>query len=480
MMRIVFYHVGKGDMSLVLFPSGQAMMVDCNKAEQAAQGELTDEDGLINLVKSEILDHRDAVGKTIPLVKEAAVSERQGKKKIPIALLAITHADSDHITKHKALQEHFEIEKLMDSGREYKDPSAATKDYLDFRKTMVSAGKYIRCERARPIKWAGIDAEIIALAPNRAVLPEENNNNQCLVLKVTYAGTSFLFAGDSPLDDWTNEENGILVLHGADVEADILNASHHGSRSFFTPEGPPEEGQQEWIEEQYDTRALTAIRPGMSFITCSDNEDAEHPNPIALEIYKKLTNPGIASSGKNHVVLSRDSQHLTYVVCSDGCLYLRTSRSCMSNSDAEGTDKPVYLVGSVKGGQGYLHTSGIWVVREPLANSPSLKFTVKEKGSWDRPVCFDWWVLNNGQEKDRLHREFYTIEGKERKGQSAWDRQLQYAGVHLMQCHASSADGKQWANWCVPVCHESSLNHALRWLEIFPGCVDPTRINCGW
>ena len=32
MLRVIFYHVGKGDLSLVLLPNGDALMIDCYKA----------------------------------------------------------------------------------------------------------------------------------------------------------------------------------------------------------------------------------------------------------------------------------------------------------------------------------------------------------------------------------------------------------------------------------------------------------------
>ena len=80
---------------------------------------------------------------------------------------------------------------------------------------------------------------------------------------------------------------------------------------------------------------------------------------------------------------------------------------------------------------------------------------------------------------DEFHREFYTMESSDRKKQSSWSRDLRYAGVHIMQCHASTEDKACWANWCVLICHADSLPYAERWLQLYPGCVDPSKINRG-
>ena len=396
---------------------------------------------------------------------------------MPIHVLAVTHADRDHITARKELKARFDIGQLIDNGRDYSDPSDATKDYLSYREEMKKQSRYLAFKRSARNIWAASGAIVDVLAPNRDVNPEEDSNNQCLVVRVEYKGRSFLFTGDSPLDDWVNDTTGILKLNGGAVSSQILNVSHHGSRSFFTPPGPRPQGQPEYSKEEYDVRALEKINPRLSFITCSDDEDAEHPHPIALELYQEHTNTGLPGSGESHTILSRNSKDLHYVVDVDGRLYIRTSRSRTNNADTKSMIVDPYLKGTVSSANGYLTKSGIWVSRKPLKSDDDVSFAVEAKGNWKHPISFDWWVLNNGQGADDIHREFYTMTSKDRKKQSSWKRPLAFEGVHLMQCHASADDGKQWANWCVLVCHESSLTYAHRWLEIFPGCIDSAKIN---
>jgi hypothetical protein len=478
MLRVIFYHVGKGDLSLVLLPDGQAMMVDCYKAHEAAQAELADSDTFLDRVGVHILEHREMIGRTNRVIAEAAAKEKAKTKRIPLAVLAITHADRDHVVSPERLKTHFEIGKLIDSGRDYADPSETQKEYLAYREEMRKADKYIAYKNAQYDIWAATGATVDVLCPNRPIDKSEDSNNQCLILRVAYKGKSFLFTGDSPVDDWANEKTGILKLHDPKVPSDILNVSHHGSRSFFTPPGPRPEGQPDYKKEEYDTRALKRISPALSFITCSDDEDADHPHPIALELYQELTNPNVdLSSRKSHVILSRDSQHLHHVVDTDGRLYMRTSRSRMNTSNQAAPSKGPYLVGTVSSRNGYLDPSGIWVARAPLHIDENVSFSVKAKGVWTGTIAFDWWVLNNGQGQDSYHREYYTMDAKDRKKQSSWSRDLKYDGLHLMQCYACNEDVSCWANWCVLVCYEQSLAYARRWLQIFAGLIDPARIN---
>jgi hypothetical protein len=476
MLRVIFYHVGKGDLSLVLLPNGEAMMIDCYKADELAQDAMTRDDSIFERIERTILRYRERAASTNASLRPAVEKERQRQKKIPIAALIITHADRDHITVRKKLREEFDIELLIDSGREYDASTDCMKDYLQFRKYMQDAGRYHPIPRATDNIWGASGATIDVLCPNRDVGWSEDNNSQCMVVRVEHNGWSFLFTGDSPWEDWADEKTGILTLHGSKPRAHILNASHHGSRTFFTPSGQRAPGQAEYTKEQFDRRGIRRISPVNSFITCSDDVDSEFPHPIALEVYQEETNREVAKGTASHVIMSRESKHMHYVVTDDGKLYSRTSFS-RNNAVAPQDGRSYSLRGRVSGGNGYLTNRGIWVTRMPLSSSATLSFQVEAKGPWPREIEFDWWVLNNGQGRDQFHREFYTIASQDRKKQSKWDRPIVYEGVHLMQCHASADNGNIWANWCVLVCHQSSVNYAEQWLDLYPTCIDTRQIN---
>jgi hypothetical protein len=385
MLRVICYHVGKGDLSLVLLPNGEAIMIDCYKADELAKDAMTSDDSVFQRVKRAILRYRERIAIGNKTLSESVEKEKKDQKKIPIAALFITQSDRDHITVRKNLREQFDIQLLIDSGRDYDSNTDCMKDYLEYRRQMRDAKKYRAFTRAASNIWTDSGATIDVLCPNRDVEASENNNNQCMVIRIEHRGWSFLFTGDSPYEDWVDEKTGILRLHGKTVKSRILNASHHGSRTFFTPSGPREEGQSEYKKDDFDRRGIKAIAPLHSFITCADDVDSEFPHPIALEVYQEETKLSIGGSG--HVILSRESKHMHYVIADDGRMYSRTSYSRTNHVPPAKDGGLVYsLKGSVSGGNGYLTAEGIWVTRIPLsARIPrmALDFTYNEL-SFDR------------------------------------------------------------------------------------------------
>jgi hypothetical protein len=310
MMRVVFYHVGKGDLSLILLPNGEAMLVDCYKADEAADGMLSDTDSALDRIARRVVEHKLALSQADAKVASRLLAEakleEQGEKKVRIWTLAVTHGDRDHILSRKRLLQKFDIQYLIDNGRDYANPSDGLEDYLAFREDMRRRDRYIPIRKAQFNMAPQSGAELDALCPNRHIDSDEDSNNQCLVLRLSHRGRSFLFAGDTQVDDWVNREYGILRLWPTKVLSDVLNVSHHGSRTFFTPPGPRGPDEPDYTKDDFDTSALKQIQPTISFITCSDDEDAEHPHPIALEVYQELTNPGLElQQRRNHVYLSR-------------------------------------------------------------------------------------------------------------------------------------------------------------------------------
>ncbi len=250
MIRCIFYHVGKGDLSLVLLPNGESVLIDCYKADEAAEAALGVSDTVFDAIATQVLEHKAAYAEAAPFQRRALMEEvqleRESKKKIRIHLLAITHADRDHIQARKKLRERFEIEWLADNGRDYSEPSAAQRDYLRFRSEMAKKGRYASVTRAGKSLLTADGVDLVTLCPNRDIDPNEDNNNQCLILKLCYQGKALLFTGDSPIDDWVNDDYGILTAHPGAADSDVLHVAHHGSRTFFTPPGPRPPGQPEY------------------------------------------------------------------------------------------------------------------------------------------------------------------------------------------------------------------------------------------
>jgi competence protein ComEC len=77
----------------------------------------------------------------------------------------------------------------------------------------------------------GVDIEVLhpLNGPDRAAFPELGENDNSLVLRLTYGDVHVLLPGDAE-----HEGESLLLARGADLSADLLKAPHHGSRTSST------------------------------------------------------------------------------------------------------------------------------------------------------------------------------------------------------------------------------------------------------
>ena len=102
------------------------------------------------------------------------------------------------------------------------------------------------------------EAEVTVLGPND---PEDDNlNNQSLVLRVDFGGSSLLMTGD------TEQPGEDLLLEGdLPVAADLLKVGHHGSNSSSGDD------------------FLDAVDPAIALISCGEGNSYGHPHAEVLE-----------------------------------------------------------------------------------------------------------------------------------------------------------------------------------------------------
>lgn len=94
---------------------------------------------------------------------------------------------------------------------------------------------------------------------------DENLNNMSVVVKVCYGESSYLFEGDAE----SGAERAILD-NGESVQADILKAGHHGSRTSNT--------------KAY----LKAVDPEIAIISCGEGNSYGHPHQQTLDKFRDL------------------------------------------------------------------------------------------------------------------------------------------------------------------------------------------------
>ena len=220
--EVIFVDVGEGDATFIKLPDGKYALVDVFRCE---------DHGTVDLHR--LLDARLPDGAT-------------GKKRLDY--LIITHAHDDHIRGLGELYDRYEVGELWLPQHGYKE--APGDEYAEFErveKEHPDDDTYWPKGSRTPWRYLGENDEVTVRCfspPGYITVEEELDEDEarrlvhenCMVLTFEYEGYSVMLTGDSNLPAWKRihgyyegrtDENDLDVL-----EADVLHASHHGSRTF--------------------------------------------------------------------------------------------------------------------------------------------------------------------------------------------------------------------------------------------------------
>jgi len=128
-----------------------------------------------------------------------------------------THCDEDHCGGLAGVLAKFQAGRVFSSVTSYD-----TKAFSNFVKYARQQGRSIEIPAAGDTFALGT-AKVTVLGPLKTY---ESNNNNSIVLRVTYGKTVFLFMGDAE-----HEAEDDLVDSGAALSATVLKVGHHGSDS---------------------------------------------------------------------------------------------------------------------------------------------------------------------------------------------------------------------------------------------------------
>jgi competence protein ComEC len=192
---VTFFAVGKGNMTLLQFPNGINMLVDCNAVEGRARP--------FEYLRSKI--------RTLDFV-------------------VITHPHQDHITGLRDVCKYFQPKYLWHNGRYFK-PDPVYDDWLFYED--LRGGKYSYCKPVcvHESQTATIGrTKLVVLGPKVPHLAGtgEDENNNSIVLKITDGLSSIVLTGDSQIEQWDVTE--LRALRGTGV----FLASHHGRENGFS------------------------------------------------------------------------------------------------------------------------------------------------------------------------------------------------------------------------------------------------------
>lgn len=441
--------VGQGLMILLIFPDKTTMLFDCFVTED-------NEEYVMNYLKN-----------YIPTRKNEESEEQW------IDIFVNSHRDKDHYQGLKKVVSEFEVKSVWDSGqygsgakskdvdyeyymdlkREIKDKygeesvpkltpsSTAFKEYggaqvyclnskekfkneCDIEEECSSKINYLfNLNEACGIKYEDIN-ELSKSIEWRMLLEAKQQHTNCIVLSIRYGGKGLLLTGDSDWKCW--KEDIIPSFKDSELlKSEILIASHHGSRTFFT--------ENDTIDLQANPNTtyiehMDYINPIITLISCGPYSTHHHPNEEAVKIYKEYCS--------NEQVYDTEQKESGFVgfISEDGYWSVmgsefenyRTNNNlgfnieCIANKN--GKEEKVYNGDTIDIGS-------------------KLQFKANQiKGMADNltkeDIVATWEVTNGGREDDEEHQEIYFC-GKSKKKvsySSDMNRDLIYKGIHLTRC----------------------------------------------
>ena len=412
-LRFHLLEVGEGLMVLLVFPNNQVMLFDCNVRTE-------DEDTLIEYLSD-----------NIPLNYDP---DTETQKQI-IHVFVNSHRDEDHYRGLKKVNENFPIKSIWDSGQS--GATTNSSDYLYYmglrRRLRDKNPNNLKVLTPTNIPVATVGgAEIYCFSGKEDYAPGFDNgitifkeaakiqHTNSVVLQIRYGGTALLLTGDS---DWKCWKEKIIPNFSNSVKSEILIASHHGSRSFFTDE----ENDTIDVKKNPDTTYLESIDkidPDVVLISCGNYDQYHHPNKEAKKIY-------LESSENNQVYSTHTYGHLLGYIDNSGHYTVVPRRFRETRTAAPA------LTAKIECTYAYNDKTLNVANGATLPTGGVLNFKLKTSGGIIEPmskVKIYWEVSNGGIEGDSSHQEIYYKGENEPEDVFSFSRTLSFNGIHLLRC----------------------------------------------
>ncbi len=113
-------------------------------------------------------------------------------------------------------------------------------------------------------------------------------NDASIVLRIDYGTTAFLFTGDA--EDWSEY---MMIDAGANLKANVLKVSHHGSYTASTME------------------FLEAVSPGIAVISVGKDNSYGHPHQSVLNSLKTLNCNVLRTDEIGTIILESNGSSIT-------------------------------------------------------------------------------------------------------------------------------------------------------------------------
>lgn len=227
-LEVNFFDVGQGDAILIKTPEHQKILIDGGP-----------DNAIIN-----------KLGKNLPFYDKE------------IDLMILTHPHADHVTGLVEVLKRYKVKKILSTGVLH-----TTSEYLAWLEEIEKQNIPMEIAKVGQVINFGGNLKIEILHPFEDLSGKqvENLNNTSIVSKLTFGGTSFLFAGDA--------ENAVeekLISSNFDFKVDVLKVAHHGSKNATS---------QAFLDK---------VQPQTAVISVGEKNKFGHPSQTVLSRLEKM------------------------------------------------------------------------------------------------------------------------------------------------------------------------------------------------
>ena len=253
LLKITFIDVGQGDSILVEFPGCDKMLIDGGGIPYG---------------------HFD--------IGENVVSPFLWSKGIKkIKYLVLTHAHPDHLNGLKAVVRNFGIGEYWEAFSPMKNES-----YEEFKNSLSSRTIKKRLFRNHFFKENKVKIQVLHPAKSDPFV-KSIDNDQSLVLRMTYGKTSFLLTGD--IEKGAEYE---IIQNNLEIESLLLKSPHHGSASS---------NSHEFLHE---------VNPCCVVISVGEGNRYGFPDKEVLDTYEKIGLKVFRTDNHGAIEVTSDGQEL--------------------------------------------------------------------------------------------------------------------------------------------------------------------------
>jgi len=300
--RSVFLYVGQGDCTLHVVPDGsnrrKFVLVDIN------------------------LDKKRGATDVVRVLEDLLPKDSAGKPTLD--LFINTHPHNDHICGLDEINKRIRVKEVWHTGFEPSDVHAGNYKHLvqlleDVTKREGKDAVFEYQGTRKDTEIGAVDAHIVSPAKHvkeeiDQLSGEERDrriHEYCGVIRLGYGSEAtrrhVLHTGDSDRCAWENHILGEDDYHADRLPSAVVNASHHGSRTFFNvAEG----------DDPYEHH-IEVIRPTWVVISSPKQADSPHghPHDDAVALYEKHVRD---ANSANVITLGESKAARIYDVYPDG------------------------------------------------------------------------------------------------------------------------------------------------------------------